>query len=179
MFGVLRTAYASLAELTETRGRLVIIGSVSGHVASPGASAYAMSKFAVRALASALDAELARRGVSVTLISPGYVESEIAKVDNLGVHHPEAPDTVPRWLRMPADRAARQIVRAAARRRREVVITGHGKVAVFLQRHVPWVVAAGIRRLGIQSRRAAAGTSTDTSAPGTSAPDSDQRMRRS
>ena len=152
VFGVLRTAHASLAELTAARGRLVVIGSVSGHVASPGASAYAMSKFAVRALCEALRVEWLRRGVSVTLISPGFVQSEIHQVDNRGVHHPEAPDVVPRWLRMPSERAAWLTVRAAARRRREVVITGHGKAAVFLKRHVPWLVAAGIERLGIQSR---------------------------
>lgn len=169
VFGVLRTAYASLADLTASRGRLVIIGSVSGHVASPGASAYAMSKFAIRALAEALDLELSRRGVSVTLISPGYVESEIYQVDNQGVHHPDAADSVSRWLRMPADRAARQIVRAAARRRREVVITGHGKAAVFLKRHAPWLVAAGMRRLGIRSRREASA----------SPPADAQRTRRS
>ena len=165
VFGVLRTAFAGLAELTASRGRLVIIGSVSGHVASPGASAYAMSKFAVRALAEALDVEWSRRGISVTLISPGYVESEIFQVDNRGVHHPDTVDSVPRWLRMPSERAARQIVRAAARRRREVVITGHGKAAVFLKRHAPWLVAAGIRRLGIQSRREAA-PSRPGNAPG-------------
>jgi short-subunit dehydrogenase len=160
VFGVLRTAHASLAELTATRGRLVVIGSVSGHVASPGASAYAMSKFAVRALSEALRAEWRGRGVSVTLITPGFVDSEIHQVDNRGVHHPDSPDFVPRWLRMPTDRAARLIVRAAARRRREVVITGHGKVAVFLKRHVPWLVAAGIERLGIQSRREATGAAS-------------------
>ena len=163
VFGVLRTAHASLAELTAVRGRLVVIGSVSGHVASPGASAYAMSKFAVRALCEALSAEWARWGVSVTLISPGYVESEIYQVDNRGVHHPDVADSVPRWLRMPADRAARLIVRAAARRRREVVITGHGKAAVVLTRHVPGLVAAGIQRLGIQSRREATSAATTES----------------
>ena len=169
VFGVLRTAHASLAELTATRGRLVVIGSVSGHVASPGASAYAMSKFAVRALSEALRAEWRGRGVSVTLITPGFVDSEIHQVDNRGVHHPDSPDFVPRWLRMPTDRAAGLIVRAAARRRREVVITGHGKVAVFLKRHVPWLVATGIERLGIQSRREATGA----------APTNPQRTRSS
>jgi hypothetical protein len=59
---------------------------------------------------------------------------------------------MPAWLVMPAERAARQIVRAIARRRREVVVTAHGKLAVFLQRHASWLVAAGIRRGGIRSR---------------------------
>ncbi|MBV8405366.1 MAG: SDR family NAD(P)-dependent oxidoreductase, partial [Gammaproteobacteria bacterium] len=48
LFGVLRTLYAALPEVTRTRGQLVITGSVAGRVATPGNSAYAMSKFAVR-----------------------------------------------------------------------------------------------------------------------------------
>jgi hypothetical protein len=55
---------------------------------------------------------------------------------------------------MPTARAARRIVRAVARRRREAVITGHGKAAVFLQRHAPWLVAWGIRRFGVRGRGA-------------------------
>ena len=137
VFGVLRTIYATLDDLKKTRGRLVIIGSVSGHLGVPASSAYSMSKFAVHGLAAALGHELARSGVSVTLISPGFVESEIHQVDNHGVWRP----------------SARTIFRAAvARRRREVVITGFGKLAVLLQRHVPGLLAAIIRRFGIKGR---------------------------
>ena len=118
--------------------RGLVIGSVSGHLAMPNTSAYAMSKFAVRAFAESLGYELRSRRISVTLVSPGYVESELHRVDNRGVLHPDAPDAVPAWLRMDGARAARQIVAAVARRRSEVVITGHGKAAVFLQRHAPW-----------------------------------------
>jgi len=157
VFGVLRTVYAALPELRTTRGRLVVMGSVSGHIAAPGSSAYSMSKFAVRALSNALGLELARSGVSVTLITPGFVVSEIHQVDNRGVWHPETGDIVPGWLRMPAETAARQIVRAAARRRREVVITAHGKAAVFLHRHVPWLVTSAMRRFGIRGRSEPAG----------------------
>ena len=142
VFGVLGTIYATLDDLKRTRGRLAIVGSVSGHLATPGGSPYAMSKFAVRALADALRAELRPAGVAVTLLSPGFVESEIRLVDNRGVLRTGGRDVVPRWLRMPADTAARKIVRAIVHRRREVVITGHGKAAVFLQRHVPGVMSA-------------------------------------
>jgi short-subunit dehydrogenase len=152
VFGVLRTVYATLDDLRRTRGRLVIIGSVSGHISTPGASAYGMSKFALRALAQSLGAELAREGVAVVLISPGFVTSELHEIDNHGVRHAGVPDPFHR-LRMPAATAARRIVRAVARRRRETIITGHGKFAVFLQRHVPWLIDAGIRRFGIRARR--------------------------
>jgi short-subunit dehydrogenase len=153
VFGVLRTVYATVPELEKTRGTLVIIGSVSGHVGTPGASAYAMSKFAVRGLAQSLGHELRPRGVAVVLVSPGFVVSEIHEVDNRGVRHPGAKHRVPDWLRVPTDRAARQIVRAVERRRREVIVTGHGKAVVFFQRHVPWLVSSIIGKFGIESRR--------------------------
>ena len=152
VFGVLRTVRASLDGLKASRGRLAIIGSVAGYIATPGASPYSMSKFAVRGLAQALSYELAPAGVSVTLLTPGYVESELRRVDNRGVFRAESREPISAWLVMPAPRAARQIVRAIAHRRREVVITGHGKLGVFMQRHAPWLVAATIRLAGLRAR---------------------------
>ena len=154
VFGVLRTIYATLEDLKKSRGRLVVIGSVSGHVAVAGSSAYSMSKFAVRGLAASLGHELAEHGASVTLISPGFIESEIRQVDNRGVRRAEKPaPPIPAALVMATPTAARKIVSAVARRRREVVITGFGKAAVLLQRHLPGLLAAIIRRFAIKGRR--------------------------
>ena len=154
VFGVLRTIYATLEDLKKSRGRLVVIGSVSGHIAVAGSSAYSMSKFAVRGLAASLGHELAEHGASVTLISPGFIESEIRQVDNRGVRRAEKPSPpIPAALVMATPTAARKIVSAVARRRREVVITGFGKAAVLLQRHLPGLLAAIIRRFAIKGRR--------------------------
>ena len=152
VFGVLRTVQATLADLKAARGRLVILGSVAGYVATPGSSPYSMSKFALRALAEALGHELAPAGVAVTLVSPGFVDSEIRRVDNAGRFQTASKEPVPAWLLMPAPKAARQIVRAVARRRREIVVTGHGKLAVFFQRHAPWLVTRAVRTFGVRSR---------------------------
>lgn len=137
VFGVLRTVYATLDMVRRRRGSVVIMGSISGYVGQPGASPYVMSKFAVRALAEALRVELAPDGVAVTLLSPGLIESNLRRVDNQGAFHPNATDPFPAWLRMPAARAARQMVRAIHARRAEQVITLHGKVVVWLSRHLP------------------------------------------
>ncbi len=154
VFGVLRTVYATLEDLKQARGHLVVIGSVTGHVALPASTAYSMSKFAVRALAESLAHELAPSRVAVTLISPGWVESEIAHVDNRGRWHAAARDRRPKILVMPAATAARHIVRAVARRRPEAMITRHAKLAVFLQRHVPWLVRSVVRRFASRVSRA-------------------------
>jgi short-subunit dehydrogenase len=152
VFGVLRTIYAALPALKRSRGQVAIMGSVSGHVPSPGLSPYNMSKFAVRALAEDLHDELEREGVGVTLLSPGFIVSDIGRVDNQGVRHEEDGSRAPAWIRMPTDEAARQIVAAIETRQREAVITTHGRLAVFLYRHAPWLIRAGYR-VGARRRR--------------------------
>jgi short-subunit dehydrogenase len=153
LFGALRTVALGLDDLKRSRGIVVIMGSVMGHVSLPKTSPYAMSKFALRAFADSLRAELAPEGVAVVLISPGLVESEFHQVDSRGVFHPEYVVRIPDWLRMAAEPAARQMVRAILGRRREVVITLHGKVAVWLQRHVPGLFSLVSRRMRMPDRR--------------------------
>jgi short-subunit dehydrogenase len=147
VFGVLRTLYAALPELEKTHGNIAIIGSIAGWGATPGASPYSMSKFAVRALANAITPELALLGVKVTLVSPGFVESNIRRVDNQGAFHAGAADPIPQWLVMSNEKAVRQILKAVARGKREVIITGHGKLIVGLERFMPWIIRAAGRRM--------------------------------
>ena len=147
VFGLLRTLYAALPQIKTSRGHFVLIGSVAGWAATPGASPYAMSKFAVRALANAITPELALDNVKVTLISPGFVASNIRRIDNLGAFHSEAPEPIPRWLVMPTSTAVRQILRAIARGKREAIVTGHGKALVAIQRFAPWILRLAGRRM--------------------------------
>jgi short-subunit dehydrogenase len=146
VFGVLRTIYAALPEIEKTRGNIAIIGSVAGWSATPGASPYAMSKFALRALSNCIMPELRPLGVKVTLITPGFVESNIRRVANDGKFNPAGEDTVPAWLVMSTEKAVRQILRAVARGKPEAIITNHGKIAVAIERFAPWLTrAAGSR----------------------------------
>ncbi|HXZ25087.1 MAG TPA: SDR family NAD(P)-dependent oxidoreductase [Nitrospiria bacterium] len=152
VFGALRTISLGLDALTRSKGIAVLMGSVVGHAAFPRISPYAMSKFALRAFADSLRAELAPTGVAVVLISPGLVQSEFRQVDNHGVVHPECHDPYPAWLQLSADAAARRMVRAIVKRRREAVITLHGKAAVMLARHLPGLFAFITRRLTMAGR---------------------------
>jgi short-subunit dehydrogenase len=140
LFGVLRTVKAGLDELKRSRGRLAVVGSVNGYIGTPATSSYCMSKFALRGFCQSLGYELAKSGVSVTHIAPGFIASEIRAKDNQGVYHRDAADPVPPWLVASAESAAKEIVQAVAARKRERVVTFHGKVFVFIQRHFPWFV---------------------------------------
>ena len=153
VFGVLRTIYAALPEIEKTKGNIVIIGSVAGWGAMPGTSPYSMSKFALRALANSITPELRPSGVKVTLISPGFVDSNIRRVDNEGNLHAGARDPVPPWLVMSTPKAARQILRAVALGKREAIVTTHGKILVAVERFAPWLIRAAGRKMAARGAR--------------------------
>lgn len=138
--GVVNTARHALPHLKKSRGRLVLVGSVSALVAAPTMSAYCASKFAVRAIGLTLSQELAPDGVSCTTVHPGFVASEIGQVDNKGVHDPSRKDPRPHALMWPTERAARVVVGAIYKRKREFVFTGHGRFAGWVGQHFPGFV---------------------------------------
>ncbi|MDH6213240.1 SDR family oxidoreductase [Streptomyces pseudovenezuelae] len=65
---------ASIDALKETRGRIVLVGSVAGFVNGPG-NIYGATKWAVTGLAENTRRQVTDWGVGVTLIAPGRVET--------------------------------------------------------------------------------------------------------
>lgn len=63
--------------LRKNAGRVINIGSGASYLASPGISSYSASKFAVRAISDSLRLELQPFGMSVSLIAPGVIKSDI------------------------------------------------------------------------------------------------------
>jgi NAD(P)-dependent dehydrogenase (short-subunit alcohol dehydrogenase family) len=134
------TARHAIPHLVKTRGRLALVGSVSALAYFPGQGAYQASKAAVLALGRTLAMELAPRGVSCTVLQPGFVESDIGRTDNQGRFDPNRRDPRPAQLLWKAEPAARRMVRAIERRKVEFTFTGHGRLGAFLGRHAPWLV---------------------------------------
>lgn len=77
VFGALALVQAVLPHLPPQRGRIVLVGSISGRLAVPYIGPYSASKFALRALADALRVELAPAGIFVTLVEPGSSKTPI------------------------------------------------------------------------------------------------------
>jgi NADP-dependent 3-hydroxy acid dehydrogenase YdfG len=74
VYGAALTIRATLPALRESRGHLVLTGSVAGRRALPG-SLYSATKWAVTAMGEAARQELNGSGVRVTLIEPGQVDT--------------------------------------------------------------------------------------------------------
>jgi NAD(P)-dependent dehydrogenase (short-subunit alcohol dehydrogenase family) len=147
VFGLIHTIRAALEPLVHAKGRLVLVSSVAGYLAPPKMTAYAASKFAVRAIGEGLAVELAGDGVSVTTICPGYVESEIGQVDNAGTYDPDQA-TKPSPMAWSADRAAVSIVKAVYRRKVIAPITGHAGILILATRWMPGLTRTLVGRFG-------------------------------
>ena len=145
VLGVVRTVQATLPALKKSGGSIGVVGSTNGYLSLPGYSAYCASKHAVRSLADCLRHELAAQHVSVTHLAPGFVQSDIRMLDRNGRHRFGAVDPIPRWLQLPARRAARQMLCAIQARRAESIITLHTRLSIFAARHMPWLVSAILR----------------------------------
>lgn len=141
VFGLVATVRAALPELQKTEGRVTLIGSVAGFVPFPKGAVYAASKAAVRMIGETLSAELRGSGISCTTVNPAYVESEIVRVDNDGRLREDRKDPRPRRLIWKVDKAAKAIVNASFHRRREVVLSAYGKIAVEINRFAPGLLS--------------------------------------
>lgn len=162
--GAAITAKAALPYLRETKGRVVLVASVMGMMTMASQGAYAASKFAVRAIGLTLSQELHGSGVSCTTIYPGFVESEIARVDNDGNFDASRKDKRPSKMMWTAPKAAKVMAKAIAARKREFVFTGHGKLGAFLGRHSPGLVHFALTRQGAKKRAAAGNKNSGTGA---------------
>lgn len=147
------TAHA-LPHLKRSRGQVVAIASLAGLVGVPKRTAYCASKHAMAGFFDALRVELIGSGVDVTVIYPGFVFSEINR-RALG------PDGQPFGDRaygrkkgetMETHECCRQILRAVARRDRELVMTPRGKIGRLLKLVAPTFVDNMARR-AIESRQ--------------------------
>jgi clavulanate-9-aldehyde reductase len=77
LLGLMYVTQAALPHLIAARGDVVNVSSVAGRVARLGAGAYDATKFGVGAFSEALRQEMSPKGVRVTLVEPGMVETEL------------------------------------------------------------------------------------------------------
>jgi len=140
-YGTVYCTYYALPYLKETSGRIVNISSLGGMLAIPFNTSYVASKSAVIGFSDSLRMELTKAGVSVTVICPYWVVTEFHErlLDKNG--QPKGPSgrAIYTERMMTSDQCAQITLKAARRRKRQVVMRP-GPMAVWLKLIAPGLV---------------------------------------
>jgi NAD(P)-dependent dehydrogenase (short-subunit alcohol dehydrogenase family) len=146
----IRAAYPIMLE--QRGGHIVNTASVAGLVQPALMNPYTATKSAVVALSIALRAEGALRGVRVSALCPGFVDTPLLDNVNPGMR----PTGVNgRNLRRPgfllprpysAERLARDVMRGIARNKPVIVTPTSARIAALVARHTPAIAQAVNRR---------------------------------
>lgn len=136
-YGVLYATKYCLPEITKNGGSVVGISSIAGYRGLPGRTGYSASKFALNGFLEVLRTEFLKRGVHVLTACPGFTASNIRKrsLTKDGSSQGESPRD--EGSMMTAEECARHIYRATLRRKRTLILTTQGKLAVFLNKWLP------------------------------------------
>ncbi len=141
--------------VAQGRGQIVNVASVAAFFAPTSLIAYGVSKAAVVSFSETLRAELADKGVGVSVICPGFVDTPIlanARVrgalaaERAAIHE----RTVGRGI--PPERVADAIVEAVRRDRALVPVAAEAWGLYLLKRLTPSLLSVLVRRLARRDR---------------------------
>jgi NAD(P)-dependent dehydrogenase (short-subunit alcohol dehydrogenase family) len=115
--------------LERKRGAIISIASVAGHVAVE--PLYSATKYGVRGFSYGLRRQLRGSGVTVSVVSPGFIRTPMTSRNRLPMPGPEV--------------VAKQVARLVRRPKREVIVPGIYRIALWFERYLPWLVDLGVR----------------------------------
>ncbi len=130
------TKYA-LPEILKTSGSIVGVSSIAGYRGLPGRTGYSSSKFAMNGFLESLRTELLKTGVHVMVACPGFTTSNIrvAALAKDGSSHGET--SMEEGKMMSAAEVAARICDGIGSRKRTLIMTRQGKLAVWVNKLFP------------------------------------------
>lgn len=136
-FGVLYATKYCLPEIIKNKGSVVGVSSIAGFRGLPGRTGYSASKFALNGFLEVLRTELLHTGVHILTACPGFTASNIRKrsLTKDGTAQGESPRVEENM--MTAEECASYIYQAVVRRKRTLILTAQGKLAVWLNKWWP------------------------------------------
>lgn len=154
-FGTSEMIRAALPLLRQSdRAAVVNISSIAGKRGLPARSEYCASKFAVQGLSQALRAEFVKLGIHVLTVCPGLTQTNFSQ----NLLDRRALMQYDHMRGMTAEEVAEATWDALERGKREIWLTFNGKLLIWANRLMPflvnWVTALMVRRLFHAERRA-------------------------
>ncbi|WP_242917044.1 SDR family oxidoreductase [Pontibacter liquoris] len=136
-WGTVYTTKYALPYILEAKGSVIGISSVAGYRGLPARTGYSASKFAMHGFLETLRTELLYSGVHVLLACPGFTASNIrnSALAADGQQQGETPREEEKM--MSAEEVADRILKATIKRKRDLVMTTQGKMAVWVNKLFP------------------------------------------
>lgn len=145
-FGTIALTKAVLPSmLARRKGHIVPISSLVGYVGTPLRSTYSASKHALHGFFDSLRAEVAKDGISITIICPGYIRTNVSRNALTGDGSPLGTMDTTHQAAMLPEECARRIIDAVAKQKEELVVGGNERWAVPLKRFIPRLVSRMVR----------------------------------
>ena len=133
------TKYA-LPELLKNRGSVVGVSSIAGYRGLPGRTGYSASKFALNGFMEALRVENLKTGLHVMIAAPGFTASNIRNTALAKDGSQQGESSMDEGKMMTAGEVAQIIAWGVMQRKRTVIMTTQGKLAVLMNKLLPaWV----------------------------------------
>ncbi len=132
------TRYA-LPSVLERKGVVAGVSSVAGYRGLPGRTGYSASKFAMQGFLEALRTELLYSGAHVMWVSPGFTASNIRNVARSSDGSAQAETPLDEQKLMTAEECAHIILKGIEKRKRTIVMTRQGKLAVWMNKLFPGI----------------------------------------
>ncbi|WP_276133929.1 SDR family oxidoreductase [Polluticoccus soli] len=127
------TKYA-LPSIRRNKGVIVGVSSIAGFRGLPARTGYSASKFAMQGFLEALRTELLETGAHVMWVSPGFTSSNIRNVARSADGSSQGETPLDEGKLMSAEECAGIILDAVKKRKRTVIMTGQGKLTVWLNK---------------------------------------------
>lgn len=109
--------------ISQKSGHIVVTSSIAGLIGPAMRTGYSASKHAVHGFLSALRGEVAHHGISVSIISPGYIRTNISYNSVRGDGQSFGKMDVNIKKGMSVEEAGRQFVEAVFRKKPEFIIS--------------------------------------------------------
>jgi len=136
-YGTVYCTKFALPHILKNKGSVVGVSSIAGYLGLPARTGYSASKYAMQGFLDALRTENLRTGLHVMVACPGFTASNIRNtaLSADGSSQGETPRDEGKM--MTAEEVANHIVNGVAKRKRTLVLTTEGKLAVFLGKLFP------------------------------------------
>lgn len=127
----------SVKSIRENKGVIVGVSSIAGFRGLPARTGYSASKFAMQGFLEALRTELYNTGAHVMWVSPGFTASNIRNVARSADGSAQGETPLDEGKLMTAEQCAAIILDGVEKRKRTIVMTGQGKLTVWLNKLFP------------------------------------------